>query len=149
MTPEEDAFVSSIIDTEVALGMDEMQLLGFKKAVESAREILSRAVNAIQMQIDEAKERRFNGEQLDPDWRGRVGAAQRAKSWQRQRLQEKSAEIGRRLKAIRHQQTLALESDRDRSQHHLFVEVAKMKLPPETYQEIWDAVARLAQKVPN
>src|SRR5215831_15395747 len=144
---DDEDFVKRVIEMELPPDLDEAQLLEARKAIDEARDIVAEASNAIRSQIDEANERKWrDGVYADPNWWRRLNGAQRAKGWQKQRLQEKLGEVTRRLKDVKHTHTMKNEDARRKSKSMLFVEIAKLQLTGETYQRIWDTVEQILRQ---
>lgn len=140
MTREPDPteeLIQEALGIKLPDSMTEMDLLAAKTLVDNAMNALAIACSSIQGQIDEANLRRDQeGEFSDPSWYKRVHGAKRAKSWQRQRLQDKLGDINRRLRrgnALKH------DENRD-TREGLFVQIAKLQLPPPTFQRLWQLV---------
>lgn len=144
---EDDDFVKAVIDMELPSDLDEAQLLEAKKSIDEARNMVAEASNAIASQIDEATLRKFRDhEYADPTWWRKINGAQRAKGWQKQRLQEKLGEVTRRLKDAKHAHAMKLDATRQKSRDRMFVEAAKLHLTGDMYQRIWDTVEQIFQK---
>jgi len=138
---ENEKTVTDALAVEIKKDMDEATLLKLKELVERARELVSEMCNAIRGQIDEANERRYkDGVYANPDWWKRVNGASRAKSWQRQRLQEKVGEINRALKMCKHEVTMGMEGARQLTRDRMFVKVAQLQLTGETFDRLWRMV---------
>ena len=141
---DEDGTITAALAILISETMTVPELVASKEKVERAQAILSSESNQINSQIEEATSRKLrDGQYAEPEWWRRVNAAKRAKAWQRQRLQEKIGAINRCLRIHHHAETMReddkLRSDRARA----FVEVARLHLPAETYQKLWNIVKQL------
>lgn len=126
---QDDDIVKAALEFEPE-GKSRPELLEAQSMANEAMEILVIACSSIQSQIDSANLRRdTTGYMADPHWYRRVHGAQRSKRWQRQRLQDKIGEINR-----------ALRQTTGRAQEGLFVQVARLHLPKETYERLWALV---------
>jgi hypothetical protein len=127
--------------------MSTPELLAAKAKIEAAQNVLSSESNKINSQIEQAHAKfSAHGEPSEPDWWKRVNAAKRAKAWQRQRLQEKIGAINRALRDRHHVETMRSEDDRRKTRDRIFIQIAKLHLPTETYQKLWRLVEETEQQ---
>lgn len=132
---EEDRLIAAAIDVDVE-SLSPEQHADARKLVERAMSCLDDVVNSIKAQIEAATAKhQTTGEYSDPHWYRRTKFAQRHKGKQRQLLQGKLGEINRRIRA-HNNETNSQEVTKER----MFIKVARLHLPAETYQKIWDLV---------
>jgi hypothetical protein len=132
--PNEQLFAAA---STVALDLikTEDELAKAKQLVTDAMSALDDEIISIKSQIEGAQAEVFAGGQYsDPVWWRRVNGAARHKGKLRQELQTKLGEINRRIRAARMREN----SIQSQSEERLFIAIAKLHLPPQTYERLWE-----------
>ena len=146
--PREQSDAEKVVTAALAINVDDLKseqdFLSAKKLVDEAMAALAQMIIVIRGQIDEATERKWRDDVYsDPGWWKRVNGAHRAKSWQRQQLQNKFGELNRKLKTFRH---VTIEQprweERAKRRDRIFVQMAKLHLDLMTYERLWSLVTQ-------
>ena len=132
---EEDILIAAAMEIDVAK-LSKEQIDDARKLVERAMFCLDEIVNSMKAQVEASTAKYYStGEMSDPHWFRRIKFAQRHKGRQRQLLQGKFGEINRRVRA-RNNEVNSQEVSKER----MFIKIAKLHLPAETYQQLWELV---------
>ena len=136
--PRRSFETEQLIGSALTLALDQIKiaedLIKAKNLVTSAMSVVDDDLISIKSQIDGAQAEVWaGGGYSDPVWWRRVNSALRHKGKQRQQLQAKLGEINRRIRADR----MHTDSARELSDERMFIAIAKLHLPPQTYERLW------------